>query len=268
MEGGVGRRFKRQDVGARARNSGIGDFARSREGAKEARAQAVGKRGALLPTLWVGESVGSSRTCGFARGIQGFGGISREAAKARRGQVYETFAGVRTLICAGHLVGEAADVRLIQTRITMNPSGEPCRLQADPEKVASTIVSCAYRLHVEAGPGLFETVYEPVLAQMLRDAGLRVRCQQLVPVELLGYRFDRGFRADLIVEDVVLVELKSVEVLAPVHAKQVITYLRLLNLPLGLLLNFGAPTFKEGAKRFVNRHSQTQGSPLRINSGG
>ncbi len=149
----------------------------------------------------------------------------------------------------------------------MNPSEEPCPSRVDPEKVASIIVNCGYRLHVEAGPGLFESVYESVLAQMLRDGGLRVRCQEVVPIDVLGHRFDRGFRADLIVEDVVLVEVKSVEVLAPVHAKQVITYLRLLKLPLGLLLNFGAPTFKEGAKRFVNRHSQTQGSPLRINSG-
>jgi GxxExxY protein len=140
----------------------------------------------------------------------------------------------------------------------MHPSMESRRPERGAEEVASIIVDCAYRLHVEAGPGLFESVYEPVLAQLLRDAGLKVRCQVVVPVEILGYRFERGFRADLIVQDLVLVELKSVEVLSRAHAKQVITYLRLLGLPLGLLLNFGAPTFKEGARRFVNRHLEAK----------
>ena len=136
----------------------------------------------------------------------------------------------------------------------MEPLRKNDRAKSDAEGVASIIVDCAYRLHVEAGPGLFESVYEPVLTQLLRDAGLKVQCQVVVPVEILGYRFERGFRADLIVENLVLVELKSVEMLSRAHAKQVITYLRLLGLPLGLLLNFGAPTFKEGARRFVNRH--------------
>jgi iron complex transport system substrate-binding protein len=146
----------------------------------------------------------------------------------------------------------------------MEPLRKNDRSKSDAEGVASIIVDCAYRLHVEAGPGLFESVYEPVLTQLLRDAGLKVQCQVVVPVEILGYRFERGFRADLIVEDLVLVELKSVEMLSRAHAKQVITYLRLLGLPLGLLLNFGAPTFKEGARRFVNRHLEVTnpGYPL------
>ena len=83
---------------------------------------------------------------------------------------------------------------------------------------------------------------------MLETAGLRVRRQVPIAIQLMGLRFDEGFRADLLVEDTLLVELKSVETLAPVHSKQVLTYLRLLNLPVGLLLSFGSPTFKDGCK--------------------
>ena len=81
----------------------------------------------------------------------------------------------------------------------------------------------------------------------------------------MGLNFDEGFRADILVEDVLLLELKSVEKLAPVHAKQLLTYLRLLDLPLGFLINFGAPTFKEGCKRIVNGHQDFASSRLRVN---
>jgi iron complex transport system substrate-binding protein len=134
------------------------------------------------------------------------------------------------------------------------------------EELSAMVVDCAYKLHVEAGPGLLETVYEVVLTEMLKERGLRVKRQVQVPIELLGLKFDEGFRADLIVEDSFLIELKSVENLLPVHSKQVLTYLRLLQIPLGLLINFGAGTFKEGVKRIVNRHDDTSASKLRINS--
>lgn len=127
------------------------------------------------------------------------------------------------------------------------------------------VVDCAYKLHVEAGPGLLETVYEVVLAGMLEQRGLRVRRQVPVPINLMGLPFDEGFRADLLVEDSLLIELKSVENLAPVHSKQFLTYLRLLNLPLGLLINFGAATFKEGCKRIVKDHKDFASSRLRLN---
>ena len=137
--------------------------------------------------------------------------------------------------------------------------------QRNPELVSSVAVDCAFKLHVEAGPGLLETVYEVVLAGMLRDRGLSVRRQVPIPIHLMGMRFDEGFRADLIVEDLVLVELKSVETILPVHTKQVLTHLRLLNIPIGLLINFGAPTFKEGVRRIVNAHQNMTSSRLRIN---
>lgn len=137
--------------------------------------------------------------------------------------------------------------------------------QPDIEELSSIVVDKAYKLHVEAGPGLLETVYEVVLADMLTGIGLRVERQKPIPINLFGKQFDEGFRADLIVEDKLLIELKSVEKLAPVHSKQVLTYLRLLKFPLGLLINYGAPTFKEGIKRIANNHTNFASSRLRVN---
>jgi iron complex transport system substrate-binding protein len=112
------------------------------------------------------------------------------------------------------------------------------------------------------GPGLLETVYEVVLAKMLRDQGLEVERQKTIPIQYAGFTFEEGFRADLLIEGMVLVEIKSVEFLAPVHHKQTLTYLRLLDLPLGLLINFGAPTFKEGCRC----HRSLQNAPPVITS--
>jgi iron complex transport system substrate-binding protein len=133
------------------------------------------------------------------------------------------------------------------------------------EELSAVVVDCGYRLHVGAGPGLLESVYEITLAAILKEQGLSVSRQVSVPIELFGMRFDEGFRADLIVENQLLIELKSVEKLAPVHAKQTLTYLRLLNLPLGLLINFGAATFKVGIKRIANDHTNFASSRLRVN---
>lgn len=120
-------------------------------------------------------------------------------------------------------------------------------------------------MHVEIGPGLLESVYEAVLEKLLLEKSLKVSRQQAIPIEVMGLTINEGFRADLIVDDLLLVELKSIEKLAPVHSKQVLTYLRLLNLPLGLLLNFGAATFKEGCKRIVNGKQDFVSSCLRVN---
>jgi GxxExxY protein len=147
----------------------------------------------------------------------------------------------------------------------MNDSHEDTKARRDVEKLSAIVVDCGYKLHVEAGPGLLETVYEVVLARMLMQQGLKVERQVPVPIKLFGMTFEEGFRADLIVEDSLLIELKSVESLLPVHSKQLLTYLRLLKLPLGLLINFGAPTFKDGCKRIVNGHSETQTSLLKLN---
>jgi GxxExxY protein len=173
------------------------------------------------------------------------------------------------------LLDESAAVALEEQKCLSHPSDNLCNFAAlrenatsslhSVEELSAIVVDCAYKLHVEAGPGLLETVYEVVLAKMLKGRGLRVRRQVKVPIELLGLKFDEGFRADLIVEDSFLIELKSVENLLPVHSKQVLTYLRLLQMPLGLLINFGAGTFKEGVRRIVNQHDDASDSKLRIN---
>ncbi|MFH0785903.1 MAG: GxxExxY protein [Pseudomonadota bacterium] len=133
------------------------------------------------------------------------------------------------------------------------------------EEISAEVVDTAFHLHKDLGPGLLESVYEVVLAKMLGDRGLSIERQKIIPIQYAGLRFDEGFRADLLVEGTVLVELKSVEHFAHVHSKQVLTYLRLLNLPLGLLINFGAATFKEGIKRIVNNHKDFVASRLRVN---
>jgi GxxExxY protein len=135
------------------------------------------------------------------------------------------------------------------------------------EEIAREVVDSGYKVHTELGPGLLESVYEVVLTKLPRGAwSFCVERQKSVPIIFEGLRFDEGFRADLLVDGKLLVEIKSVENLAPVHGKQVLTYLRLLGLPLGLLMNFGAPIFKSGIKRIVNNHSDFASSraPMRL----
>jgi iron complex transport system substrate-binding protein len=137
--------------------------------------------------------------------------------------------------------------------------------ELDVEELSAIVVDTAFALHRELGPGLLETVYEVLLARMLMQRGLSVERQKPVVIEYHGVQFEEGFRADLIVEGKLLVELKSVETLLPVHGKQVLTYLRLLKMPLGLLINYGAATFKEGIRRIVNQHTSFASSRLRVN---
>jgi iron complex transport system substrate-binding protein len=133
------------------------------------------------------------------------------------------------------------------------------------DEITGLVVDAAVKIHRDLGPGLLETVYELVLAASLKRRGLRVERQRAIGFSYEGLRFDAGFRVDLIVEGCVLVELKSVERRAPVHTKQLLTYLRLMNLPVGLLLNFGAATMKEGLKRVVNDFPPSTSSILRVN---
>ena len=123
----------------------------------------------------------------------------------------------------------------------------------DPNSISGTIVDVAFHIHRTLGPGLLESVYERILAHELERRGLKVKRQKPVPIEFDGIRFEEGFWADLIVKNCVVVELKSVEELSRVHSKQLLTYLRLLDHRLGLLVNFGAPVIKDGIRRIVNR---------------
>ena len=118
----------------------------------------------------------------------------------------------------------------------------------DLNQISGQIVDAALKVHTRLGPGLLESVYERILAHELEQRGLAVERQIPVPIVYDGLRFEEGFRADLIVEKAVVVELKSVETLAPVHGKQLLTYLKLFDYRLGLLINFGAPLLKDGIK--------------------
>lgn len=134
------------------------------------------------------------------------------------------------------------------------------------DDITGTVIDAAIHIHRTLGPGLLESVYEAVLAQALDKRGLHVTRQKPVSFEYDGLTFNEGFRVDLLVEDVVVVELKSVENLAPVHSKQLLTYLRLMRLPVGLLINFGAVTLKEGLHRVVNHLPPSASPRLRVNS--
>lgn len=120
-------------------------------------------------------------------------------------------------------------------------------------EIAKEIVDAAYKVHVGLGPGLLESVYEVALAHELRKRGLSVTRQRPIPIRYDGIEFEEGFRADLIVEDLVLIEIKSVDVTRRVHKKQVLTYLRLTDMRLGLLINFGEELIRDGINRVANR---------------
>ena len=120
-------------------------------------------------------------------------------------------------------------------------------------EIATKIVDAAYKVHTTLGPGLLESVYEGVLTFELEKRGLAVQRQVPIPVTYEGIRFDVGFKADLLVEELVIVELKSVERSLPVHKKQILTYIRLADLRLGLLINFGANLIKDGITRLANQ---------------
>jgi GxxExxY protein len=119
-------------------------------------------------------------------------------------------------------------------------------------EIGSILVDCAVALHRGLGPGLLESVYEVTLCRALEKRGLQVRRQVPVPIEYDGEKFDEAFRADLIIEGKVIVELKSVEKVSPAHKKQLLTYLRLTGLKLGYLLNFGEVLMKDGISRTIN----------------
>ena len=126
----------------------------------------------------------------------------------------------------------------------------PCKMSLN--ELAAVVIEVSFQIHKKWGPGLLERVYEVLLVFHLRKLGFNVAEQKPIPFEEEGVRLDLGFRADVIVEGKLLVELKSVEAIAPVFPKTVLTYLRVLNLNLGLLINFGEAYLKDGIKRVVN----------------
>jgi len=120
------------------------------------------------------------------------------------------------------------------------------------DDVAKEIVDACLKIHRKLGPGLLESVYESVLSYELKNRGLDVRIQVVLPVKYEDITLEVGFRADMIVSDLVIIELKSVENVLPVHKKQLLTYIRLADKKLGLLINFGAELMKDGITRIIN----------------
>ncbi len=119
-------------------------------------------------------------------------------------------------------------------------------------EISKIIINCSIDIHKELGPGLLESVYEIILAFELENNGLKVDRQKIIPISYKGLNFIEAFRADIIVNNSVIIEIKSVEKLSKAHAKQLLTYLRLTNKKLGLLLNFGEALLKDGIQRVVN----------------
>ncbi len=138
----------------------------------------------------------------------------------------------------------------------------------DIDGITGEIVDAAFHIHTELCPGLLESVYGAVLAKRIEQRGFTVERQKPISFQFDGMHFEEGFRLDLLVDSRVVVEIKSVERLARVHSKQLLTYLKLLNLPVGLLINFGTATLKKGLNRVVNNHSPSASSPLRVNQKG
>jgi GxxExxY protein len=124
-------------------------------------------------------------------------------------------------------------------------------------QVSGTIIDCSLKVHTALGPGILESVYETCLAHELRKAGLRVRAQVPVPVIYDGLKLESGLRLDLLVEEAVIVEVKAIEKLAPIHTAQLLSYLKLMHLRLGLLLNFNVVHMREGWKRVVNNFNSS-----------
>ena len=122
----------------------------------------------------------------------------------------------------------------------------------DLNQISSRILAAAFKVHTAIGPGVLESVYQTCLHHELRKAGLRVEAQVSLPVRYDGLEMDSGYPIDLLVEETVTVELKCVEALLPIHKAQLLTYLKLANKPLGLLLNFNVVHLREGIKRVLN----------------
>ena len=133
------------------------------------------------------------------------------------------------------------------------------------EELSAVAVDCGLRVHKDLGPGMLESAYEAVLAHLLIQKGLSIERQKIIPITYHGLVVEQGFRADIIVENRLLIELKAVARLSLVHSRQVRTYLKFTGLTVGLLMNFSSEKFTDGLTRIVNNHADTQNSLLNIN---
>ena len=133
------------------------------------------------------------------------------------------------------------------------------------DDITEAIVDASLHIHRDLGPGLLESGYEAVLARTLEMRGFRVERQKVICFEYEGIVFEERFRADLVVDERVIVEVKSLEQLARAHARQLLTCIKLTNTQVGLLINFGAPPLREGLRRIVNGFQPSAASQLRVN---
>ena len=125
-------------------------------------------------------------------------------------------------------------------------------MSMNENEITQKILDICFKIHTKLGPGLFESVYVAIINYELKKAGLNAQCEVPIPVYWDEVKLDIGFRADIVVENKVIVEIKSVEAIAPVHKKQVLTYLRIMNKKVGLLINFNNAHLKDGITRIVN----------------
>jgi GxxExxY protein len=132
------------------------------------------------------------------------------------------------------------------------PDWKRVQIPSDIEILAKAAVNAAFTVHSELGPGLLESAYEKCICHELRSHRINFEYQSAIPLNYRGEKIDIGFRLDLLLEKKLLLELKAVDLLMPIHTAQVITYLRLLKLPLGLLINFNEPLIKHGIHRILN----------------
>ncbi|MFC3580799.1 GxxExxY protein [Sphingomonas hylomeconis] len=135
----------------------------------------------------------------------------------------------------------------------------------DIDEITGDVLDVALRLHRDLGPGLLESVYETVMGGKLLAMGYQVARQRPINIEYEGLLFEAAFRIDLLIDDRLIIEIKSVERLSAAHGKQLLTYLRLTKQPVGLLINFGGATLKEGVRRIVNDHRPSASPRLRVN---
>lgn len=135
----------------------------------------------------------------------------------------------------------------------------------DTEELSAIAVDIGLKMHKDIGPGLLESACEMILCEKLRAMGLHVDRQVPIRIESDGIQIEQAYRIDLLVEHSLLIEVKAVDQTLPLHAKQVLTYLHFMHLSLGLIMNFGMSTFKEGLRRLVNNHPSFASSRLRAN---
>jgi GxxExxY protein len=134
---------------------------------------------------------------------------------------------------------------------TKKPKGNHMKGYIQFEKLSKAVIGCAIEVHRELGPGLLESAYEQCLAHELRLKGIQFELQKVMPVEYKGTQIDCGYRLDLLVEGQLIVELKAVAAIEPIHKAQILTYLKLARARTGLLINFNVPLLKDGIQRFV-----------------